>query len=818
MMLNLIGSRSISKQESCHLALGIPMVSCSHQFVRINLTSSLKKLSLKKKRNCEDDDDLEKPSILDMYMIRTDVKIWDSQYEMDSFQNYQNLSTMSLYEFAKLFYVRRKLSSEVNYHITKHRKENMVIMFTPVFSTDPAGSNYHEFCRLNLIKFRPFVGCVENAYENITVEKEIIDMWESFSKRLLETGKIVPGSLRRDFERVSNYNEKNKKRKRKEENSYVNDFEEPEDLIVKENVEDDVVIFSLTGDFNKDYDAQEEIVFKWDRAHDFSEKVQTYSTSTNFNKLGDDFTEYLETKFSRRVVRRNVSPDTLKPSQRLAHDVLVRMATREPGTSKTDIPDSRENGRLCILFGKGGAGKSYTIDCILSTLRNKYDFEEDDYLILATSAIAASVIGGVTVHSPAYGLGIPIGNKYVEVKGKDLRKYQTRLKNLKFLIIDEFSMLGQKALYFVSERLKQIMANSTVFGGVCVILIGDPGQLPPVNQSALWIENMTHKNAETRNGCILYKGFSECLFLKENNRLDENDLDSVNFDRILGNIRNGKISENDCEEIRNKCSRFRMGLDEFKTRGFEDDGITHLFSTNDEAAKLNDSQLLKLQQGVTKRKIVRITAENSTGARSYGYEHARRLANELFLCVDAKVMLFHNLKQDSNLVNGSVGYVKEIVYEEGKLPPSLPSYVIVDFGEFYTGRRFFEDTETERKGWVPIKPTTVEWYGPNSKTTYTRKQLPLKLAWAITIHKCQGITIPGKYCVDLGTRERNHGMTYVAMSRATKFSDIGLISPLTGTRVNAINNNKANKERIEHERQLEILSKITERTYRELVD
>ena len=164
------------------------------------------------------------------------------------------------------------------------------------------------------------------------------------------------------------------------------------------------------------------------------------------------------------------------------------MATRESSTSKTDNPESLENGRLCVLFGKGGAGKSYTIDCILSTLRNKYDFEEDDYLILATSAIAASVIGGVTVHSPAYGLGIPIGNKYVEVKGKDLRKYQTRLKNLKFLIIDEFSMLGQKSLYFVSERLKQIMANSTVFGGVCVILIGDPWQLPPVNQSALWIE------------------------------------------------------------------------------------------------------------------------------------------------------------------------------------------------------------------------------------------------------------------------------------------------------------------------------------------
>ena len=447
------------------------------------------------------------------------------------------------------------------------------------------------------------------------------------SKLLLETGKVVPGNLRREFERVSKYNEKNKKRKEKEEKNYLDDYEEHEDLIVKENIQDDVGIDILGGNFNTDYDALGEIKFRWDREHDFSEKVRTYTEGTDFNKLGEDFTKFLETKISRRIERRNVSSGTLKPSQKLAHDVLVRMATREPGTSKTDDPESSENGRLCILFGKGGAGKSYTVDCILSTLRNHYDFEEENYLILATSAIAASVISGVTVHSPSHGLGIPTGNKYVEVKGKCLRKYQTRLKYLKFLIIDEFSMLGQKALYFVSERLKQVMGNTTVFGGVCVVLIGDPGQLPPVNQSALWIENMTNKNSETRNGSILYKSFSECLFLKENNRLDENDPDSVKFDRILSNIRNGEITENDCEEIRNKCSRYSMGFDEFKKRGFEDDGITHLFSTNEQADKLNDSQLLKLQQGVTKRKIVRICAENSTGARSFANAYARRLSN-----------------------------------------------------------------------------------------------------------------------------------------------------------------------------------------------
>ena len=110
------------------------------------------------------------------------------------------------------------------------------------------------------------------------------------------------------------------------------------------------------------------------------------------------------------------------------------------------------------------------------------------------------------------------------------------------------------------------------------------------------------------------------------------------------------------------------------------------------------------------------------GERKFSPQFARRLANELFLCVDAKVILFHNLKQDSNLVNGSVRYVKNIVYEEGQGPPRLPSYVIVDFGEFYTGTKFFPEEEPEKNGLVPIKPTTMEWWGSGkkSKNTYTR--------------------------------------------------------------------------------------------------
>ena len=85
------------------------------------------------------------------------------------------------------------------------------------------------------------------------------------------------------------------------------------------------------------------------------------------------------------------------------------------------------------------------------------------------------------------------------------------------------------------------------------------------------------------------------------------------------------------------------------------------------------------------------------------------------------------------------------------------------------------------------------------------------MAWEITIHKSQGITIHGKYCVDLGKKDLSHGMIYVFFSRATKFSDIGLIAPLVGSRVDKINTNVGNQIRMEHKQYLEMLSRETKK-------
>ena len=100
----------------------------------------------------------------------------------------------------------------------------------------------------------------------------------------------------------------------------------------------------------------------------------------------------------------------------------------------------------------------------------------------ATSGVAANLIRGSTVHSSKRGLALPVGNRqFIELKGKTLKRLQKRYAGkLKLVILDEFSMLRQKELHWVDKRLKQIMGNNLPFGGVAIVLIGDPGQLPAI--------------------------------------------------------------------------------------------------------------------------------------------------------------------------------------------------------------------------------------------------------------------------------------------------------------------------------------------------
>lgn len=144
-------------------------------------------------------------------------------------------------------------------------------------------------------------------------------------------------------------------------------------------------------------------------------------------------------------------------------------------------------------------------------------------------------------------------------------------------------------------------------------------------------------------------------------------------------------------------------------------------------------------------------------------------------------MLTRNLWTEAGLCNGTMGAIKDIIFSENHNSPMLPIAIIVQFHSNHIGPSFCEDTPN----CVPICPVT------NSSTSLgnnlQRIQFPLKLAWSMTIHRSQGLTLD-KCWIDLGTSERVAGLTYVALSRVCKISD-PIIEPVTFDRLHSLKKN-----------------------------
>ena len=702
-MSKLLGERMMSKQESCHLMLGIPIVYCSHKQINIDLRNESRQVVVASSSsdpatsndasnvtpNAETDNVIVM-STIDAYGIRMDQSKWKTENEFSA--NANILQEISLLEFCSNFKVLSK--GLFKNKITKDNTK-IVINFYPSLSSSQLDDKvYTQYCKYALMKYRPWTGSSKNAWnwtDANTTDADIRQLWSDYMDSFDEGD--APDFLRRAIDDHQKHAKDSSSREedemeieRNEDGSFQSDDAVPpvgEDYLCEDNPNISELMREREVD---DIDACD---IKWDEEFDWA-KSDLYNEIEDFDGLKELFDRMKEGTISRN--RRQVSIQDLNKEQRLAHDMIVRACAADE-LSITDGGDGI--GRLQILLGAGGTGKSFVIDAVITTLSQRYNWTDDKYSIHATTGKAATSIGGSTIQNYKDGLGF-FSTRFKPLSPKLLAIFQQKWKHKRLIVIDEYSMLRQKELHYIDRRLKQIMNNLLPFGGLVVVLAGDPAQLPPVKGNCLW--NKKCKNSSDDSfGYLLYGCFETAMKLIVNERLDHDDADAIRFEEFLLRLRNGYCTQEDWEYIRDIASRDTVSREKWKP--FEGDDVIHLYSTNKEVNERNIECLQRVGNP-----IVRIDAEHTGDGRKASANQANGLERKAFLCKGAFVLLTKNVWQSAGLCNGATGYVVELIFFEGRPPPGLPECVIVDFGENYTGPPLFGTEDNGRRGWVPIYP------------------------------------------------------------------------------------------------------------------
>ena len=396
-----------------------------------------------------------------------------------------------------------------------------------------------------------------------------------------------------------------------------------------------------------------------------------------------------------------------------------------------------KTGTNVFLTGEPGAGKTYVINCFVNYLR----ICGVEPAITASTGIAATHIGGMTIHSWS-GIGIKTNlDKYDLDKIASSEYISKRVRRTRVLIIDEISMLSANMLDMLDMVCREIKQNSEPFGGIQVVLVGDFFQLPPIvkrdakeiqdeeKQSSLIQEVKTSSSNFAYEGGAWERARLVVCYLTEQHRQDDKD-----FLSVLGGIR----ANNTNEEHRNHINTRHIEADNMP------ENITKLFSHNIDVDKVNNTELAKLEEEV---RLFRMSGSGSDKLVETLKKGCLSPEN-LELKIGAVVMCTKNNPKE-RFVNGTLG-------------------VVTSFEEF-SGHPIIK-TRNGRTNTVGPMDWTVE---ENGKIRAQITQIPLRLAWAITVHKSQGMSLDAAV-MDL-SQVFEFGQGYVALSRVRRLSGLFLL-------------------------------------------
>ena len=408
--------------------------------------------------------------------------------------------------------------------------------------------------------------------------------------------------------------------------------------------------------------------------------------------------------------------------------------------------------------GTAGTGKSFLIWAITTALREVFfdgSVTYDPVVRLAPTGVAAFGIRGWTIN---FGLMIPVkeGSEFNQLGQSSLAHFQTRWKEIKLLILDEKSMVGRSQLGRMDRRLHQAYPQNAdeILGGIPAIFFGDFAQLPPVGDSPIYSDKPSgYRTALNAEGRCVFESFDQSVTLQTVFRQTGQDEEQVKFREALLRLRTYSTTYEDYTLF---STQFWNNLT--PALRVEFDNVLHLLPTRASVLEFNCWKLVS-----SGKPVLHCHAKNNHAeAKKVKSDDAEGLQKELLVAEEAKVMLTCNLWTSKGLVNGAQGVVKKIWFDQGSNAHShLPAVIFVKF-DGYSG----PETPAWQgidPSWVPIVPAVARWETKAGKAL-THTQYPLMLAWGITIHKSQGLTLE-KVVVELGAKDFAAGLTFVAISR-----------------------------------------------------
>src|SRR3989339_310784 len=393
-----------------------------------------------------------------------------------------------------------------------------------------------------------------------------------------------------------------------------------------------------------------------------------------------------------------------------------------------------KTGANIFLTGEPGAGKTHIVNTYVNYLRTS-DVEP---AITASTGIAATHIGGMTIHSWS-GIGIKTKlDKYDLDKIASSEYISKRVNRTRVLIIDEISMLSENMLNMVDMVCREIKQSSEPFGGIQIILVGDFFQLPPIvkRDFAEEKQNSLIENPQVRPvGTFAYDAGAwnrarlVVCYLTEQHRQDDKD-----FLSVLSGIRANNVER----EHMNHINARQIGVDDMP------ENITKLFSHNMDVDRVNNTELAKLEEEI---KLFRMT-ESGNEKIIETLKKGCLSPEKLELKIGAVVMCTKNNPKE-RFVNGTLG-------------------TIAGFEEF-SGNPIFKNRNGRSIVIAPMGWIVEE----NGKIRAQITQIPLRLAWAITVHKIQGMSMDAAV-MDL-SQVFEFGQGYVALSRVRRLSGLYLL-------------------------------------------